>query len=88
MTSGPRLTLYGYPQCPFCAFVERERSSLGLAIPWRNTMTNPACRSELREALGSGTVPVLLIEEDGKDPVYMPESRDIAQYLRRFARVA
>jgi glutathione S-transferase len=79
------LSLYGYPQCPYCARVLGTAERLGLAIPLRNTMQDPAHRADLLEAMGRGTVPVLRIEHDGGDE-WLPESADIVAYLvERFA---
>lgn len=76
------LTLYGYPQCPYCRRVLDTMDSLGLEIPLRNTLENPDWRSELLAAVGRGTVPVLLIEDaDGKNQ-WLPESADIVRYLK------
>jgi glutathione S-transferase len=75
------LSLYGYPQCPFCARVLHAIESLGLAIPLRNTMQDPDCRSELLQAMGRGTVPVLRIEREGGEVEWLPESADIVRYL-------
>lgn len=80
------LSLYGYPQCPFCRRVTSAMDALGLEIPLRNTLSNPEYQRELVEALGQSTVPVLLIEGNGGDRKWLPESADIVQYLtRRFA---
>lgn len=84
----PELTLYGYPQCPYCARVLRAIEELDLEVPLRNTMQEPQHRSELLEATGRGTVPVLRIEgPDGVD--WLRESSEIVRYLvDRFAASA
>ena len=75
------LTLYGYPQCPFCQRVMSTISSLGIDIPLRNTMEDPAHRGDLQKAVGRTTVPVLRIEDEAGDVEWLPESADITRYL-------
>lgn len=75
------LSIYGYPQCPFCRRVLGVVSSLGLEIPLRNTLEDADHRRELLEAMGRATVPVLLIEGEAGDLKWLPESADIVRYL-------
>ena len=75
------LSIYGYPQCPFCRRVMNAASSLGLEIPLRNTLFGGSHKKELKAALGRTTVPVLCIEDEGVDTVWLPESADIVRYL-------
>lgn len=75
------LSIYGYPQCPFCRRVLEVASSLGLEIPLRNTLQDADHRGELVEAMGRATVPVLLIEGEAGDLKWLPESADIVRYL-------
>lgn len=75
------LSIYGYPQCPYCRQVLEVASSLGLEIPLRNTLLDADHRRALRDALGSATVPVLLIEREAADPKWLSESADIVGYL-------
>lgn len=75
------LSIYGYPQCPFCRRVLDVVSSLGLEIPLRNTLQDADHRGELVEAMGGATVPVLLIEGEAGDLKWLPESADIVRYL-------
>lgn len=75
------LTLYGYPQCPYCRRVLGAIDHLGLEIPLRNTIEDGEARAELIDALGRGTVPVLRIETDEGDVRWLPESADIVDYL-------
>jgi len=87
-TGAEALSLYGYPQCPFCQRVLRAIQSLGLEVELRNTLLEPDRREELLDALGRGTVPVLRIEgEEEGDVEWLPESADIVAYLEeRFGR--
>ncbi|MBW2500778.1 MAG: glutathione S-transferase N-terminal domain-containing protein [Deltaproteobacteria bacterium] len=76
------LSLYGYPQCPFCQRVLRAIEALGLEVELRNTLLEPERRDELIAALGRGTVPVLRIEDAGEGDVeWLPESAEIVSYL-------
>ena len=75
------LSLYGYPQCPYCARVLRTMESLGLDIPLRNTAQDGDSQRTLVEAMGRGTVPVLRIEDGDGKVNWLPESADIVHYL-------
>ncbi len=75
------LSIYGYPQCPFCRRVLDAVDSLGLEIPLRNIMEDVEHHRELLEAMGRATVPVLLVEDEGREPRWVPESADIVRYL-------
>jgi glutathione S-transferase len=75
------LSIYGYPQCPYCRRVLDAVSSLELEIPLRNTLQDSEHRRALVAALGRATVPVLLIEDQAGDPKWLPESADILRYL-------
>jgi len=80
------LSLYGYPQCPFCARVLGMIEQLEIEIPLRDTMREPDHRSVLLDAMGRGTVPVLRIEDEAGEVTWLPESADIIRYLiKRFA---
>ncbi len=77
-----RLTLYYFDGCPFCARVRSAIDDLGIGVEFRNVIQDPIYRDELIEARGRATVPVLRITSpDGQDR-WMPESRDIVDYLR------
>ena len=75
------LSLYGYPQCPFCARVLRAIEELDLEIPLQNTMQEASNRQAVVEATGRGTVPVLRIEAADGEVRWLPESADIIRYL-------
>lgn len=75
------LSVYGYPQCPFCQRVLRAIDALGLDVPLRDTLQDPERRRELVEAMGRGTVPVLRIEDASGGVEWLPESSDILTYL-------
>ncbi|HIF93724.1 MAG: glutathione S-transferase N-terminal domain-containing protein [Myxococcales bacterium] len=83
------LTIYGYPQCPFCRRVFNAAASLGLEIPLRNTLFGGEDKRDLKEAVGRTTVPVLRIEQEGANTVWISESADIVAYLEeRFGTTA
>ena len=75
------LSIYGYPQCPFCRRVLDSASFLGIELPIRNTLEDPEHRQALQDAMGRTTVPVLLIEGEGGDAKWLPESAEIVRYL-------
>lgn len=82
-TSGDQLSLYFSPICGFCVRVIRVLEQLEVEVEMRNTLQNPAFYSELVEARGRATVPVLRIQSaDGRDH-WMPESADIIRYLQQ-----
>lgn len=80
-----RHSIYGYPQCPFCARVLRAIDALGLDVEFRNTLQTPEYQQEVLEATGRTTVPILRIESVSGDVRWMPESADIVDYLEKFA---
>jgi len=75
------LTLYGYPQCPYCARVLHAIESLGLDIPLRNTLEDGEHRDAVVAATGRGTVPILRIEHPDGKVDWLPESADIVRFL-------
>lgn len=80
---GIGLSLYGYPQCPFCRRVLQAIEALGIEIPLRNTLQDRAHREALISAMGRSTVPVLRIEMAAGSVEWLPESADIVRYLAR-----
>ncbi|MGF1465962.1 MAG: glutathione S-transferase N-terminal domain-containing protein [Sandaracinaceae bacterium] len=79
-----RLSLYYFPSCPFCRIVLRAIDELGIQarIELRNIWEDDQHRADLVAARGRGTVPVLRCDA-GDVTRWMPESRDIARYLRK-----
>jgi glutathione S-transferase len=75
------LSIYGYPQCPYCQRVLRAVEALGLDIELRNTMSDAEYRAELYQATGRMTVPVLRIDAGPEQVDWLPESVDIVDYL-------
>ena len=83
----PGLALYHFARCPYCVYVRDAIKDLGIEIEERDILQDREAEAELQAARGRTTVPVLRIEEDGKPAHWMPESRDIAAYLKdRFGK--
>ena len=83
------LTLYGYPQCPFCRRVLNVISDLELEIPLRNTMQDPEHKRAVVAAMGRATVPVLQIRDAAGEVSWLSESADIVRYLKeRFGKAS
>ena len=80
-----RHSIYGYPQCPYCARVLRAVDALGLEVEFRNIHEVPEHQRELVEATGRTTVPVLRIESKSGEARWIPESTDIVAYLEEAA---
>jgi len=80
----PKLALYVTPYCGYCHYVIGTIKELGLDVEIRNVMADRNDLEELYQARNRTTVPVLRITENGKDQ-WMPESRDIVQYLQGLA---
>lgn len=75
-----KLTLYHSPSCCYCDRVQRAVAELGIDVEMVNVGQRPEGRAELVKATGRATVPVLRIDE-GEQVRWMPESRDIVDYL-------
>jgi glutaredoxin 2 len=78
----PQLALYHYDTCFFCVRVRKEITRSGLAVELRNIHEVPEHRAVLIEATGRKRVPVLCITQPDGTHRWLPESRDIVQYLR------
>jgi glutaredoxin len=78
-----KLELYYFPQCPYCQIVLSALRVTGLEneVTFYDIHDEPARRQKLLQDTGRATVPCLYI--DGKP---MHESRDIADWLHRYAR--
>lgn len=70
------LTLYHFDACPYCRRVRDYLDQVGLKIPMKDTMRDPAAREELRQFGGKTQVPALLIDDQ-----MLYESRDIIAWL-------
>jgi glutaredoxin len=76
------LTLYFYPSCAFCYRVRAEAAQLGVALLLADIHQNPTALAELVRVTRRQTVPVLRIAHPGGPDQWLPESRDIVDYLR------
>lgn len=77
-----RLVLYHLTSCPFCWRVRFAAWRLGLTLPMRNLLSEPAARGELLTGGGKLQVPCLRIEEEGRVH-WLYESADIIAFLKR-----
>lgn len=81
-TSPRRLALYHFNNCPYCIDVRAEAKRIGTQLELCNIKHSSSYLQELLDALGSRTVPVLLIEDVDGTHQWLPESLDIIAYLR------
>ncbi|NLO81314.1 MAG: glutaredoxin [Xanthomonadaceae bacterium] len=79
----PRLSLYQYDACPYCALVRMAIRELGLDIEIRDVLRHPRFRRELIAGGGSSQVPCLRLDYPDGRTRWMYESLDIIDYLRR-----
>ncbi len=77
------LALYYFPTCPFCKMVMQTINQLGLEVELRNINEDTDYRDELVAVRDRATVPVLSITSPDGDKRWMPESRDIINYLEK-----
>lgn len=77
----PRFALYYYPSCYFCRIVQQAMDKFGVEAELRDIHQDAQWRTDLIEARRRTTVPVLRIETEEGEVVWMPESRDIIRYL-------
>lgn len=78
----PRLSLYQYDSCPYCAMVRAAIRQLNIDIEIRDTMRDPARRRELIAGGGMSQVPCLRLDYPDGRTEWMYESLDIIHYLR------
>ncbi len=77
----PKLALYVTPMCGYCHYVMSTIQDLGLEVEIRNVYADKKDLEDLYNARKRTTVPVLRITTDKEDR-WMPESRDIVEYLQ------
>jgi glutaredoxin 2 len=82
ISSQEKLALYYYNGCPYCSVVRSFIDGFDVDVELRNTLEVPQHREDLIQARGRATVPVLRIESPNGTKRWMPESRDIANYLQ------
>lgn len=78
-----KLALYHTPGCPFCALVRASIDRLGIDVELRDVSTDRQHFNDLVAARNRATVPVLRITSPDGDSRWLPESRDIVQYLEK-----
>ncbi len=77
------LALYHLESCPFCLMVRAAIDRLGIDVELRSITQDPDHYDDLVEARGRATVPVLRITSPDGEERWMPESRDIIEYLEK-----
>jgi glutaredoxin len=77
------LALYYSPTCPFCQRVMQTTNQLGMDVEMRNIDEKTDYRDELLAVRDRATVPVMQITSPNGDKRWMPESRDIINYLEK-----
>lgn len=77
-----KLSLYMFRGCPYCRRVQDTIATLGVEVELRDIHQHPEHMRDLMIARGRQTVPVLRIEEAGREE-WMPESADIQKWLAR-----
>lgn len=78
---GEKLALYHYVGCPFCTIARGPIERLGIDVELRDISKDLKHRSDLINARGRATVPVLRITAPNGGERWMPESTDIVHYL-------
>jgi glutaredoxin len=76
-----RLALYHFPRCRYCALVRDAIDRLGIDVELRDIRQDERYWDELVETRGRSTVPVLRITTPQGEERWMPESREIVEYL-------
>ena len=84
--SATTLSLYYYPECPFCQRVLHAIRETQAEVELRYVWDVPQNRSDLQAARGRTTVPVLRIQDGKGSDRWMPESLDIVRYLKDRAK--
>ena len=81
MANEETLVLYLRNGCGYCYYVQDAIRKLGLTIEERNIWEDPAFEEELMLATGRRVVPVLRAIDNEGTSRWIPESRDIIDYL-------
>ena len=78
------LILYTRDWCGYCERVKRAAQELGLTLEERNIWKNPDWSSELADAQGRLTVPVLRHDTANQISEWISESSVIIQFLTNY----
>ena len=81
--SEDKLALYHLPTCPFCVLVRNAIQRLDVDVELRDIYSEAQHHQDLVNARQRATVPVLRIDSPDGKTRWMPESRDIIQYLEK-----
>ncbi|WP_428267861.1 glutaredoxin family protein [Haliangium sp.] len=84
----PRLSLYHSRTCGYCVRVRIAAQRLGIELELRDARRDHARRTELLEATGRLTVPVLRIDHADGHSEWLPESREIVHWLATWSSAA
>jgi glutaredoxin len=79
-----KLILYTRNWCGYCELVKRAAQELGLTLEERNIWENPEWSSELINAQGRLTVPVLRHDTANQISEWISESSVIIQFLTNY----
>lgn len=77
-----QLSLYYYPNCPYCRMVLRQIELFDMDIELRDIHGPNNFKKELVSGGGRKTVPCLKIEQHDQQALWMYESRDIADFIK------
>ncbi|WP_440876470.1 glutaredoxin family protein [Thalassotalea sp. PLHSN55] len=83
--STQHLNLYQLPACPFCVKVRRTMKRNGLNVALTNINSDQKYLDELIKEGGKRTVPCLRIAKENEPVQWLYESKEIVQYLQKFA---
>ena len=81
MANEETLILYLRNDCGYCYYVQDAIRKLGLTVEERNIWEDPAFEEELMSVTGRRVVPVLRAIDNEGASRWIPESRDIIEYL-------
>ena len=81
MANEETLILYLRNGCGYCYYVQDAIRKLGLTVEERNIWGGPAFEEELMSVTGRRVVPVLRAIDNEGASRWIPESRDIIEYL-------
>lgn len=76
----PKLTLYEFQTCPYCALVRQKLKELGLPYTSVEVPVLRALRREVYAVSGQSLVPTLVVE-DGEERTVLTDEEDILRYL-------
>ncbi len=81
MANEETLILYLRNGCGYCYYVQDAIRKLGLTVEERNIWEDPAFEEELMLVTGRRVVPILRAIDNEGASRWIPESRDIIEYL-------